>query len=63
MKLTLNNLSEIFSLARDYWVNDKIEGLDAQQFVVACYVKAIQNVLELPEIELPKRKMVESDEE
>lgn len=63
MKLTTNNLSDIFSIARDYWVNDKAEGLDDQQYVAACYVKAIQNVLELPEITLPYRKMVESDEE
>jgi len=62
MNLTRRDLAEIFSLARDYYVNDKNEGLTHQEYVAQCYLKAAENFIEGLNLTYPNRTEVEPDE-
>jgi hypothetical protein len=63
-KLTSSVLANIRSLARGYIVNDAVNGLEPDEFITACYAKAVVAALGLfVELELPKREFPEPEED
>jgi hypothetical protein len=62
MKLTKSDLQNIFSAAKQSFLDDDKGDLDNQQFMAQCYTKAITAFLKV-DVELPKRIFVEPVEE
>ncbi len=61
MKLSNNDLQIIFSLAKQYYVNDDKGDLDDQQFIARCYLHAVSSHLKI-DVELPERVFAEPTE-
>jgi hypothetical protein len=54
MKLSKQDLTLIFSLAKDYYVNESPDFLSNQEFIAQCYIKAAQNLIPFT-VEFPTR--------